>query len=160
MASLDELDWKLRSFLRVYPYRRIDPVPWARLDKPLAQCRVALVTTAGLTAPGQPEFDPGVRGGDFSYRVISGDAAVSALRDSHRSGSYDHADVQADANVALPLDRLRELAAAGTIGAVAPRHLSFMGSITAPGRLRRRSAPEAAALLAEDQVDMALLVPI
>lgn len=35
-----------------------------------------------------------------------------------------------------------------------------MGSITAPGRLIRRSAPEAAALLVEDEVDLALLTPV
>jgi D-proline reductase (dithiol) PrdB len=46
------------------------------------------------------------------------------------------------------------------IGNVAPRHLSFMGSITAPGRLRTETAPEAAGLLVEDGVDVALLVPV
>jgi hypothetical protein len=35
-----------------------------------------------------------------------------------------------------------------------------MGSITAPGRLQRDSAPRAAALLVEDAVDVALLVPV
>jgi len=40
------------------------------------------------------------------------------------------------------------------------RHLSFMGSITAPGRLMRRTAPEAARALQADGVDVALLVPV
>lgn len=35
------------------------------------------------------------------------------------------------------------------IGEVAPRHLSFMGSITAPGRLIRDTAPDAVARLVE-----------
>jgi hypothetical protein len=35
-----------------------------------------------------------------------------------------------------------------------------MGSITAPGRLIRESAVEGAKLLAKDQVDAALLVPV
>jgi len=52
------------------------------------------------------------------------------------------------------------LAAAGRIGSVAPHHLSFMGSITAPGRLVRDHAPEAARLLRGDGVDVALLVPV
>jgi hypothetical protein len=43
---------------------------------------------------------------------------------------------------------------------LAPRHLSFMGSITAPGRLVAESAPEAAQLLVDDGVDVALLVPV
>lgn len=160
MASLEDLSWKDRALLRVYRFRRIDPVPWTPLAKPLAACRVALVTTAGLVPPGQPDFDQDVRGGDYSYRVIDGDVEVAKLRESHRSRSFDHADVQADPNVGFPLDRLRELADRGVVGEVAPRHLSFMGSITAPGRLIRDTAPEAAELLAHDGVDVALLVPI
>jgi hypothetical protein len=35
-----------------------------------------------------------------------------------------------------------------------------MGSITAPGRLTSRTAPEAAQLLVDDRVDVALLVPV
>lgn len=62
--------------------------------------------------------------------------------------------------MAFPLDRLRELAATGEIGEVAHCHLSFMGSITAPGRLTSRTAPEAAQLLIEEQVDLALLFPV
>ena len=46
------------------------------------------------------------------------------------------------------------------IGSVNRRHLSFMGSIPAPGRLIRDSAPAAAQLLVEDRVDAALLVPV
>lgn len=65
-----------------------------------------------------------------------------------------------DRNLALPLDRLRKLVVDHELGEVAPRHLSFMGSITAPGRLIRDSAPEAAQLLLDDHVDVALLVPV
>ena len=66
----------------------------------------------------------------------------------------------ADIDVVFPLDSLKALVANGEIGDVAPRHLSFMGSITAPTRLVRESAPAAADLLVADQVDVALLVPV
>ena len=56
--------------------------------------------------------------------------------------------------------RLRELGRSGRIGSVNHRHISFMGSITAPGRLVKQTAPEAARLLAADGVDAALLVPV
>lgn len=160
MAELDELPAWLRTTLAVYPWRRLDPVPCARLGKPLPRCRVALVTSGGLVPPGAPPFDAGVRGGDFSYRVIAGDAEVATLAEHHRSASFDHSGVERDRNLALPLDRLRELARDGEIGEVAPHHLSFMGSITAPGRLVRHTAPEAAALLVADGVDVTLLVPV
>jgi D-proline reductase (dithiol) PrdB len=146
--------------LRVYPWRRVDPVPLARRSRPVSESRVALVTTAGLAPPGERPFDPAVKGGDSSFRVISRSADVSLLEEHHRSESFDRSGIALDRNVAFPLERLLELAAAGEIGAVAPRHLSFMGSITAPGRLAAGSAPEAARLLAEDSVDVALLVPV
>ena len=66
----------------------------------------------------------------------------------------------ADIEVAFPIDSLKKLVVAGAIGDAAPRHLSFMGSITAPARLVRESAPAAADLLVADQVDVALLVPV
>jgi len=160
MARFADLPLWLRATLRIYPWRRIDPVPCAVLRKPLSECRVALVTSAGVVPSGQPAFDEAVRGGDFSYRIIAGDTDVQTLGEFHRSKSFDHAGIAADRNLALPLDRLRELVTAHDIGEVAPRHLSFMGSITAPGRLVRDSAPEAAQLLLDDHVDVALLVPV
>ena len=160
MPLISDLPFWLRAFLKTYPWRRIDPVPSAPLRRPLTESRVALVTTGGLVAPGGAPFDEGVMGGDSSYRVIGSDVDVRALSEHHRSESFDHAGIQQDRNLAFPLDRLRELAASGEIGEVAPRHLSFMGSITAPRRLTTKSAPEAAQLLALDQVDVALLVPV
>jgi len=160
MARIDEFSLPVQLFLRAYPWRRIDPIPWAPPRRPLAESRVALVSSAGLVLPGQERFDDSVRGGDTSFRVLPADTDVSTLIDTHRSGSFDHKGLRRDPNLGFPLDRLRELAAAGRIGEVAPRHLSFMGSITAPGRLIRDSAPAMADLLAEDQVDVALLVPV
>lgn len=160
MARISDLPLWLRAVLGAYPWRRIDPVPLAPAGRPLRECRLALVTTAGLVPPGQAPFDESVRGGDFSYRVIPADADVRRLEEHHRSESFDHAGIRMDANLAFPLDRLRELARLGEIGEVAPRHLSFMGSITAPGRLTSRTAPEAAQLLVDDRVDVALLFPV
>lgn len=160
MARIESLPLWLRATLKAYPWRRIDPVPSAPLKKPLREAKVALVTTAGLACPGDAPFDESVRGGDASYRVIPSSTDVATLEEHHRSKSFDHSGIERDRNLAFPLDRLRELAAAGEIGSVAPRHLSFMGSITAPGRLKKQSAPEAAALLEADGIDIALLVPV
>lgn len=149
-----------RAFIATYRWRRVKPIPVTRLTKPLAECRVALVTTAGLVPEDAAPFDLHRPGGDPSFRVIEADAALSALAIVHRSDAFDRAAVLADRNVAFPLDRLRELGATGVIGEVAPRHLSFMGSITAPGRLVTETAPEAAALFEADRVDIALLAPV
>jgi len=158
MAQMTPIE--IRAFMRLYPWRRIDPVPQARLAKPLAECRVALVSSAAQVLPGQRPFDAEAKGGDYSFREIPSDSSSSAFRDTHPSTHFDHTGLLADLNVAFPLDRVRELAERGRIGEVAPRHLSFCGAITAPGRLRKESAPAAAELLLADRVDVALLFPV
>lgn len=160
LGDLSEFPLKYRLFLKTYPWRRVDPVPWAPLKKPLKDSRAAVVSSAGLVGPGQEPFDDSIRGGDFSFREIASDTDVSTLTDTHRSELYDHAGLRRDPNLAFPLDRLRELAASGRIGSINHRHLSFMGSITAPGRLMKKSAPPVARKLAEDGVDIVLLVPV
>ena len=160
MGDASEFTFAVRAFLKAYRWRRIDPVPWSPLRKPLAEASVALVTTAGLVMPGQAPFDNHKKGGDSSFRVIPRDADVASLIDTHRSRTFDHSGLRSDPNLAFPLDRMSELAHDGRIGRVSQRHLSFMGSITAPGRLVRDSAPVAAQLLVDDGVDVALLVPV
>jgi len=160
VAEISELSLRDRAFLRAYRWRRIDPVPWTPLRKRLASCRIALVSSAGLTLPGQEPFNIEKRGGDPTFRQIPADAQVATLVDSHRSHAFDHAGIRRDPNVAFPLDRLRELAREGRIGEVNRRHLSFMGSLTAVGCLLRETGPEAAGWLVEDGVDAALLVPV
>ncbi len=160
MGTIDEFSLKYRLFLKTYRWRRIDPVPWTPLRKPLSEARVALVSSAGLVLPDQKPFDDSVRGGDYSWRAIPSSTDPAVLIETHRSDAFDRSGLEQDANLVFPLDRIRELAEDGSIGEVAPRHLSFMGSITAPARLTRETAPEAAALLVEDQVDLALLVPV
>ena len=155
MASVDELPLRHRRFLKTYPWRRIDPVPSASLRVPLGEAQIAIVSTAGLVAPGQAPFDHDVRGGDPSYREIADSIDVATLVDAHRSETYDHAGVRADPNLGFPIDRLHELHAN-----VNHRHFSFMGSITAPGRLVHETAPEVAEKLVADGVDAVLLVPI
>ena len=160
MATLAELRLVDRLFVHRYPWRTIDPVPWTPLAKPLASCRVSLVSSAGFVLPDQVPFDARIRGGDSSFREIPSTTDVRDLRDAHRSHAFDHSGLLRDPNVAFPLDRLRELAARGRIGSVSRRHLSFMGSITATGTLVGETAPRAADLLAQDEVDVALLVPV
>lgn len=155
-----DLPLRYQFLLRTYRWRRAEAVPAARLTRSVTEARVALVTSAGLVAPGNPPFDLDLKGGDASFRTIAGDAVLDALTMHHKSDAYDPAPMAADRNVAFPLDRLRALAAAGAIGEVAPRHLSFMGSITRPERLIEEFAPAAATLLASDGVDIALLVPV
>ncbi|KAA0256403.1 MAG: hypothetical protein EDX89_01380 [Acidobacteria bacterium] len=160
MASFSDLSLKNRIFMTTYRYRKLDPVPWAIPRKPLREASVALVTTGAVYAPGQEPFDEGFKGGDFSFRELPADVDVGTLGIAHKSDAFDQTGFLADRNLGFPLDRLREMEKAGEVGALNHRHISFMGSITAPGRLMTETAPRAADLLAADGVDVALLVPL
>jgi D-proline reductase (dithiol) PrdB len=157
VAKTSDLKLGYQVFMKAYPYRTADWSPGARLGKPLREARVAAITTAAFFKPDQPPFEVSIRGGNFSYRVLPSDTALNTLRIAHRSDAFDSRGIASDKNLALPLDRLKTLAEEGVIASVAPRHFSFMGSISAPGRLMSSTAPEVAHMLVEDAVDAVLL---
>ena len=160
MASLSDLKLKYRVLMRTYRYRNHDWTPGAALRRPLSEARVAVVTTAAFHLPGQAPFDESVKGGDFSYREIPSDADLSSLRVAHKSDAFDASGIEADKNLALPVEDLRGMARDGQVGSVNGRHFSFMGSIPAPERLVSSTAPEVASLLTDDEVDAVLLTPV
>jgi len=88
------------------------------------------------------------------------DTDLDELLVGQKSDAFDPSGLRQDKNLAFPLQRFKELEHAGTIGRLNRRHLSFMGSITAPERLIRETGPEAVRLLVEDQVDAAFLTPV
>ena len=159
MGELSEFSLKYRLFLKTYRWRRIEPVPWTPLKKPLRDCRLVLVSSAGIVASHQEPFDSAILGGDPSIREIPVDTDVPTLKETHRSKAFDHAGIRQDPNLAFPIDRLRELTDAGRIGSLNHRHLSLMGSITAPGRLIKREVPPVISRLVADGVDIALFIP-
>ncbi len=160
MVRIADMDHKLKIFMRGYAWRQLGEITPASRMKPLAECRVALVSSAGLVAPGQTPYDPEVKGGDWSWRPIPGDVDVQSLTEHHSSDSWDHTGIEADRNMGMPIDRLLELVVDGVIGEVAPRHISVQGSIAATGRFIRKTVPEIVEVLTADEVDVALMVPV
>ena len=91
---------------------------------PLAKRRVAVVTSAGLLRRGERPFVSG----DSDYRAIPVDTPADQILMSHVSVNFDRTAFQRDINVVFPIERLRAMASAGTIGSVAETHYSFMGA--------------------------------
>lgn len=160
MAQISDLPFKYRAFVRAYPYQRVNWRPGTQLAKPLSAARVALVTTAGFFLPSQTPFDQSFRHDDCSFREIPFETPIETLRIGQSSDAFDHSGIEADRNLAFPLDRLRELAGGGKVGEAARRHYSIMGSIVAPARLISENGPEIARKLKADAVDAVLLVPV
>jgi D-proline reductase (dithiol) PrdB len=135
-----------------------DEVPFARLGKPLHACRLALVTTGGVHLRTQPPFDMGDSRGDPSVRAIPAKSPAEQLMITH--DYYDHRDADRDLNILFPLALGRELVAQGALGSLGTGY-SFMGHIEPPHieTLLRRTAPEVARRLRQEQIDAVLLTP-
>ena len=133
--------------------------PWTPLNKPLAECRVAIVTTAGIHLRSQEPFDMKNPNGDCTFREIPDDVLLDELMITHNY--YDRRSVARDMNVVFPLDRLTELAGEGRIAGRSPLHLGFMGHIDGPmvDKLIKKTAPVAARLLIGVGADCVLLTP-
>lgn len=153
MARLEDFTEPMRSHLEQLDCGSFPGAPWVAA-KPLNERRIAIVSTAGLQRRGDRPFDLGTA----DFRVIPGETPARDIIMSHISTNFDRSGFQADVNVALPADRLRELADEGVIGSVADYHYSFMGA-TDP-ILMQPHAERMIALMRDDGVDTALLVPI
>ena len=153
MARLKDLPETMRHHIVELPCAPPAEDAWVA-GPPLAERRVALISTAGLQVRGDRPFDVGAD----DYRIIPGDVDPADLIISHISTNFDRTGFQQDYNVMFPLERLRELAADGVIGGVARHHYSFMGA-TAPEAMAP-TARHLAGLLKQDRVDAALLVPV
>jgi len=146
------------GFNNPYAWAHFDDVPFTRLQKPLAQSRVGLVTTAARFQPDKGDQGPHAPyNNDAKFRTVYTNPIEPPpdLRISHIG--YDRANtVPEDINGYFPLARLKEAAAAGRIGSVAPR---FYGVPTARSQRRtiEHDAPEILAQCRADEVDVAVI---
>ena len=144
------------------PYRwpHHDVVPFAPLPKPLAECRLGLVTTAAPYQADKGDQGPGApyNGSAKFFEVYTSPVDDPAdVRISHIG--YDRYHTKADdVNTWLPLPRLEEAVDAGRIGGLSDR---FYGVPTVR-RVRTTTedhAPQIVEALQADGADVALLVP-
>lgn len=142
-----------------YEWAHFDEVPFSPWQRPLAQSRITLVTTA---APYQPDKGPqGPRApynaGPKFYQVYSGDTALDHdVRVAHVAIDRKHTHME-DPNSWFPLPVMRRLAQEGRFKLAA----RFHGVPT--NRSQRHTlgvdVPELIARCQADEVDAAVLVP-
>ena len=143
-----------------YEWAHYEAVPFHPPNRPLSECRIALITTAAPYQPGKGNQGPGAPYNAKAkfYSVYSGDTAKDHdLRISHLAIDRTHTIAEDPAGY-FPLTALRQSAASGRIGSVAPR---FHGVPT--NRSHRVTleidSPEIVARCKSDGVDAAILVP-
>ena len=138
-------------------------IPWTPLSKPLAQCTVSLVSSAGLALLTDPPFDQEIERqdpwfSDPSYRVVPRTASTGGVRvyHLHINPSFSEQDI----NCVMPIERLNELEALGEIGRSAPSHYSYMGYTLRPEALLQHAVPGIIQQLRAERVDAVALVPV
>ncbi|MBZ0187018.1 MAG: glycine/betaine/sarcosine/D-proline family reductase selenoprotein B [Candidatus Obscuribacterales bacterium] len=160
MAQMSDLNKASRRFLERYPFPELGEPPFSILIKALTECRIALITTAGLHMKDDSPFSQAFLDSDCSFRKIPSHARLADMEISHTSGDFDRSGITKDLNVVFPIDRVSELVTEGVLGGLASTHYSFMGSLPRTGDLRRVTAPAVAKLAFAESVDIALLTPV
>ena len=134
-------------------------IPWTKLEKPIKECKIVLITTGGIHLKSDKEFDLIDPNGDSTFRRIPHNTDLKDLKITHKY--YDHHDADRDPNLILPIKVLSELQSEGMVGPSCENHYSFMGHIEEPHltTLIQNSSIEAAKEIRQQKADIDLLVP-
>ncbi len=149
-----------------------DKGPFTKLNKPLSQLTLGLMTSSGHFVKGDDPKPFGIdnmtqngaieRIMDFlkeppQLSVIPKDTPKENLKVRH--GGYDINGAVTDPNVAFPLEILNSLVKDGKIGALSKNAYSFVGAC-AQLRLLKKTGPAWVERFKKDNMDALLLVPV
>ncbi len=137
--------------------RRTDAVPLAPLPRPISECRLTFVSTAGVQPKGSIPLDSVHPIGDYTFRRVPSDARPEAL-EIHQL-KYPTVGAHRDLNVIFPIERLRELVADGVLGSLTRSFFTFIGYNMDPDRVERQLAVDIANAVEDEEADIALMCP-
>ncbi len=136
---------------------KTDLVPLARLRRPLAESRLAFVSTAGVQPKGTLPFDVVHPVGDYTFRRVPSNSRPEEL-EIHQL-KYPTDGAHRDLNVIFPIERLQELAGEAVVGGLTENFFSFIGYNMDADLLERTLAEDLAQAVADEHADLALLAP-
>jgi len=142
-----------------YEWAHFTQTPFQPLSKPMASCRVGLVTTAAPFKPDAGDQGPGApyNAAAKFYRVYAGDASQDDfLGISHVSYDRSYSTAE-DIGSYFPLAALRNAKAKGIIGEVAPRYYGLPTN-RSQATTKDQDCLDLLAMLQADEVDLAILV--
>ena len=151
--------YKAEGYEKPYKWATFDEVPFTPLKKPLAECRLALVSTSEIAVKSWDDQRTPLEKGEVGnvYAVPSG----APLDDLYSlSSSFDkHATNLDDVNAFFPVTRLQELQSEGRFASLASTaHGVYNGY--SQRKTREVDAPEVLRRCREEAVDVALLTPV
>ena len=160
------------SYMGGTPNWTYDEGAFTALTKPLSESRVGLLTSSGHFVRGD---DPKPFGHENMTQAESVELIDDFLKEPPtlseipidtptedilvRHPGYDIRGAQIDHNVNFPLKPLRQLAEDGIIGELFYTAYSFVGACSQL-RLRSKIAPDWAQIFKDNQIDLAILVPV
>ncbi len=119
--------------------------------------RLVFISSAGgYLVDSQEPFDAGNPLGDYTVRTFPASTPFEKLAYAHEH--YDHAAINADPQVLIPLEHLREMVSGGSIGELASV-VSIMGYQPDVSRLLEETFPTILKIVQEENARAALLVP-
>jgi len=149
-----------------------DDKPFAKLERPVSESKIMLLTTTGHFVEGDDPHPFGMNDltqeqvvkmtGEFGKAdPVLSEIPITTSRERTvvRHGGYDIRATARDRNVSLPIDRMNELADDGVIGKFVDPAYSFVG-LTSQLRLRKELGKEWADRTKAAGADAAVLVPI
>ena len=122
--------------------------------RPLGECRVALISSAGLMRRGEDNIE----GNSVDYRTFEKSCPDRDILINHISVNFDRSAFAEDINTVFPRELLQSLQEDGSIGHAAKKHYSFMGA-AAPEELQP-AAERLALALKEADINTACLLPV
>ena len=142
--------YRAQGYTSDYQWAHFETTPFSIPTKPLRKSRVAIITTA---MPNEAENKS-----DRKVEAVPVNPAPKALFTDHLSWDKDNTHTR-DVPSFLPIEQLNKLVAEGIAGELGRRF--FCVPTEYSKRLTRESdAPRILELCQEDQIDLALLVPL
>ncbi len=148
--------YRAEGYATPYQWAHFEEIPFVRPARPLAACRVGLVTTSEMAVIDQAGiWDDNVA---CDVYALPTDTPVETLYS--KKESYDrYATTLDDVDSYLPLTRLGECVAAGRIAALAPR-FQVIYSQYSQRKTLTVDAPAILRQMREDRVDVAVLTAV
>jgi hypothetical protein len=148
--------YRAEGYDKAYQWAHFDEIPFVRPARPLAECRVGVVTTSEMALVGEP----GIWDDNPGAAVYSLPTETAIERLYTKKEAYDrHATTLDDVNSYLPLTRLAECVAAGRIRAAAPR-FQVLYSQYSQRKTLAVDAPEILRQMREDRVEVAVITAV
>ena len=158
-----------QGYDKSYRWAHNETAPFTPLKKPLSKSRVTLISTAGFTL--MPEeglseeekkalMTSGSNVGSYDLEVWPVPSDISEDRILYVVANHDRAQSDmSDPNTFFPVTRLREFAAEGVLGSLAPTYFRLKENYSQRKTIEV-DAPEVLRHCQEEQVDVALLSPV